>query len=384
MTRAVRFEVHAVDLPFKRPFRHAAAERTTSSSVFVKCTTDTGAIGFGETLPREYVSHETRDEAFERLAKDLLPRLLDLRFASLAEVVAFLESCDGQAPTSWLSADHPHSAAWCAVDLALLDTFGRAFGTPVALGAERRPPPGFRYSPVLSADEPRKQIETLLKVRLFGFGAIKLKAGGEDDVALVRRARRWLGRGFDIRVDANMAWDVDTALERMPELARLGVSSFEQPLPADDLAGLARLVRETGLRVMADESLSTRTSLETLIARRAVNAVNVRVAKCGGAVAALRRCREALAAGLTVQVGCQVGESSLLSAANVLVIAGARDVTYGEGCFGRHLLREDPGQPLLQFRYGGRPPALGPEPGLGVRIDEAALARFTSRSETIG
>ena len=383
MIHAARFELFAVDLPFKRPFRHAAAERTTSSSVFLKCTTDGGSEGFGETLPRDYVSGESRDGAFDLLAKDVLPRLIGKPFASLAEVIAFLEACDGEAPAEWVAPERPSSAAWCAVDLALLDTFGRAFATPVRLGSAEQPDERFRYSPVLSADGARKQLETLIKIRLFGFRALKLKLGSNGDAAVAARARRWLGKRFDIRGDANMAWDVDTALARMRELSRFGVSSFEQPLAADDLTGMARLVRESGLGVMADESLSTRASLEALVAARACTAVNVRVAKCGGAVAALRRCHEALAAGLRLQIGCQVGESSLLSAANLLLVAAARNVAFGEGCYGKHLLREDPVSPLLQFGYGGRPPSLPRSPGLGVRVDVEQLARFTSRREVI-
>jgi hypothetical protein len=55
--------------------------------------------------------------------------------------------------------------------------------------------------------------------------------------------------------------------------------------------------------------------------------------------------------------------------------ATSAGVRYAEGCFGRHLLREDPVSPLLQFRYGGRPPRRPPGAGLGVRVDPAALQR---------
>jgi muconate cycloisomerase len=109
--------------------------------------------------------------------------------------------------------------------------------------------------------------------------------------------------------------------------------------------------------------------------------VNVRISKCGGLVAAHARCREALAAGLLLQVGCQVGESSLLSAAHVTllsVLAPLRPgVRYAEGCFGTHLLREDPGSPSIQFRFGGRAPRRPRGAGLAVGVDEAMLRRWT-------
>ncbi|MCP3902394.1 MAG: hypothetical protein GY715_02065 [Planctomycetes bacterium] len=377
-----RFELFAVDLPFRNPFKHAAAERTTSSSVFLKCVTESGATGWGECLPRDYVTGETRDGAFTMLEQRILPGLLGRSFASFDDVRGFLEQCDGEAPTDLVDAGTPQTAAWCAVDLALLDAFGRAFSTPIRLGAADAP--RVRYSVVTSADHGFKFLKTLLKIRVFGVRQVKLKVEHDGSVAEARTARRWLGRRCSIRADANMAWTADEALDAMAKLAEVGIRSFEQPIPADDLDGLARLVRESGLGVMADESLSDRASLAELIERRACTAVNVRISKCGGIIAALNRCREALDAGLTVQVGCQVGESSLLSAAHLALVAAVGDVTFAEGCFGHLLLREDPVEPVLQFGYGGRPPARPGGPGFGVSVNEEALGPSTSRRASIG
>ena len=135
---------------------------------------------------------------------------------------------------------------------------------------------------------------------------------------------------------------------------------------------------------MVDESLNDAESLDNLIAQRACTAVNVRISKCGGLIAAYNRCRRALDAGLTLQVGCQVGETSLLSAAQIILAAAVREVTHAEGCFGLHLLREDPVRPLMQFGYGGRPPAFPQGPGLGVAVDESMLTQWCVRKESIG
>jgi muconate cycloisomerase len=135
---------------------------------------------------------------------------------------------------------------------------------------------------------------------------------------------------------------------------------------------------------MADESLNDADSLRRLIQERACRAVNVRISKCGGIIASVRRCREARQAGLTVQVGCQVGESSLLSAAQLALLAQVPDVTYVEGCFGRLLLREDVARPILQFGYGGRPPRPATGLGLGVVVDEVALRRWACAHDRVG
>ena len=151
----------------------------------------------------------------------------------------------------------------------------------------------------------------------------------------------------------------------MLAMSRHGVRSFEQPIAADDIEGLRSSWPTTQLGVMADESLNNSASLRRLVQAKSCTAVNVRISKCGGLIAATNRAREALVAGLTLQLGCQVGESSLLSAAHLRLAQAVQPVTYAEGCFGRFLLREDPALPVLQFGYGGRPPQVSGGHGAG-------------------
>jgi muconate cycloisomerase len=393
MATVAEFRLYAVDLPFKVSFRHAAAVRTSSDSLFLRIRLDNGAEGWGESLPRAYVSGESRGDAFALLRDTILPALIGRSFQALPDVVSFLEKCDGKAPPDWVRPDIPQSAAWCGVDLALLDAFGRAGGDPVRLGPDGGQPAAdraldrYRYSGVVSAGQGWPYVKSLLKIRAFRFPQVKLKLGQDGAVQAARTARRVLGRRVDLRVDANMAWDVEQALELIGRLGSVGIRSFEQPIAADDLAGLARLVAESGAAIMVDEGLTDRDSLQRFIAHRACTAANVRISKCGGLVGAYARCREALDAGLLLQVGCQVGESSLLSAAHLTLLSALAPLTpgvrYAEGCFGRHLLREDPAAPLVQFRYGGRPPRRPAGAGLGTRVDQSMLQRWTVDQATI-
>jgi muconate cycloisomerase len=375
MPRIAAYSLHAVELPFRGKFEHAASSRETSSSLFAELRLDDGTAGWGEALPRPYVTGETRDGACALLAESVLPRLLGKDFASFAAVTEFLSGCDGKAPAEWVAPETPQSAAWCAVDLALLDAFGKRFGCSPFGPRPRAPRDGFRYSGVLTSSRNWKQKAQLLAYRLLGFRALKLKVDEQSGPAEIARIRRLAGRRVALRADVNMGWSVAQALAKMPALAREGVASFEQPLAADDFEGAARLVSETGLDVMADESLNTRESLERLIETQACTAINARISKCGGLIATLARCREARAAGLWVQIGCQVGESSLLSAAHLHLCAAFPEVRQAEGCFGKLLLTEDPAAPLLQMRRGGLPPRLPDAPGLGVTLDPETLAR---------
>jgi muconate cycloisomerase len=382
--RVVSFDILAVDLPFRCALGHSAARRRASDSLFLKCTLDDGTAGFGECLPRVYVTRESRDGVYGLLRERVLPRLIGREFESWADVWAFLDRCDGKAPGDWVAPEVPQTAAWCAVDLALLDAFGRAFGRSVFPPGMKDRMAGLRYSGVLTYESPIRLAKSCLLFRLYGLRQVKVKVGRRDDLAALKTARRVLGPEADIRVDANMAWDLEQAGVAMREMARLGVRCFEQPLAAEALEEMACLVRETGLMVMADESFHDRDSLVRLVEKKACTAINVRVSKCGGLAASLRRCRQAAEAGLMLQVGCQVGESSLLSAAQLALLAQVPDVTYAEGCFGRHILKEDVAEPVLQFGYAGRPPRPPAGTGLGVCVREDRLRRWTIRSERIG
>lgn len=391
MPKVAGLKLYELDLPFRHPFRHAARSRTHSRSLFMRCVTDDGHTGYGETLPRPYVTGETQQSAFDLLAQRILPRLVGRPFASFEQLQAFLADCDGKAPHDWVPPGTPQTAAWCVVDLALLDAFGRSFdrNLDAAYRAARDPtgapwPRRLGFSAVVSSDMGWRTTATLLKVRLYGIRDVKVKVAG-GSLRGVRLARRILGRAAHLRIDGNMGWTFDQARRSMARLAELGVEIVEQPLPSSDLDGMARLLATTQLALMADEAFHDADSLARLAALRACTAVNVRIAKCGGLTAALARCREALQEGLTLQIGCHVGETSQLAAAQlVLVRALGGNIAHLEGCYGKHLLALDPVSPILQFGRRGRPPALPVGAGLGTEVDESMVERFAGRRIAFG
>ena len=376
MPKITAYSLHAVELPFRGKFQHAASSRETSSSLFLQLTLDDGTEGWGEALPRSYVTGETVESACALLSSSILPKLLGLEFSSFAAVTEFLTACDGEAPPDWVPTGTPQTAAWCSVDLALLDAFGKHFGCQ-PFGHRSQPlSENFRYSGVLTSHRSWKQTAQLFLYRILGYPALKLKVDADTEALEVARLRRRAGPEMKLRADVNMGWDLAQALAKMPALAAEGIHSFEQPMAANDLEGASRLVRETGLDVMADESLNNRASLEKLISSRACTAINARISKCGGLIATLARCRQATEAGLWVQIGCQVGESSLLSAAHLHLCSAFREVRFAEGCFGKLLLAQDPASPLMQMRRGGVPPEMPTASGIGVTLDLAILSKY--------
>jgi muconate cycloisomerase len=303
-------------------------------------------------------------------------------FGSFDEVRSFLHACDGKALREWLDPDIPQAAAWSAVDLALLDTFGRVFGRPVFPMV-----PDIldhvRFSGVIPTGRIAFGVLLAMAFCMAGLRHVKVKVGSADDERILRTIRLILGKEVEIRVDANMAWTLDQALFFMPRLASICVRSFEQQLAPDALDGMAELVHRLGLDVVADESITDRESLKYLMDKKACTSVNIRISKCGGLIAAYNRCQDALQAGLGIQIGCQVGESSLLASAQMALLAQVHHVKYVEGCYGRLLLRQDVAFPSLRFGYAGRPPIPPSGPGLGVTIDEERLLRFCTHAEQV-
>src|SRR5256886_8869058 len=129
-----------------------------------------------------------------------------------------------------------------------------------------------------------------------------MKVGTERDEQILGR----IGDATDkpLRVDANAGWTRDRALEMLPILKEYGVEFLEQPLPPDDLEGIAAVHRRGILPVVVDESCIVAADIPRLAG--AVDGINIKLAKCGSLREALRMIATARAHGMLVMVGCMI------------------------------------------------------------------------------
>jgi L-alanine-DL-glutamate epimerase-like enolase superfamily enzyme len=362
--RVTGVEVMTAELPFRVAFGHALAKRRSSTNVYVKVTLSDGSIGFGEGVPRDYVTGETVADAVSALVDRLGPALLGREISASEAPPAILDSI---APAGL------RGAAGCALELALLDAAGRHFRQPAGrwLGPDRAAV--LQYDAVIPFASPSGLAAIALAVRLLGLKNVKVKVGREieDDIRTLALLRRLLGGDIDLRVDANCAWTAEQALRALERLRPFGLSVVEQPVAAGDLDGLRRLRAECEESIAADESLRTVDDARTLIEAGACDAFNLRVSKCGGLLASIRIAALAEAAGLFCIVGAQVGESGILSAAGRHLAACIRP-RYLEGSAGRLLLRHDLTEENVIPGWGGRARSFD-GPGLGVTVREGLL-----------
>jgi muconate cycloisomerase len=386
-------ELFHVAVPLKKAIRHASHERVVSDNLVVRVTLDDGRQGYGEGVPRPYVTGETLETAFEALSRLDLARHLG-RPRDYAEVVRRLD--DLHLPETLADPRGMNgNAARCALELAVLDAYGRRFGRSLAEvlplaaaatpGLRLRSRPGWvRYSGAITAESPRREVKAAWMNRVFGFRHVKVKVGvaGQDDPARLVRIRRILGKRMDLRLDANEAWPASAVLDRVRPLLAARPSALEQPVPHAEVEALATLRPRLGVPVMLDESLCGYPDATRAIEQRTADLFNVRLSKCGGILPSLRIVALAQRSGLGLQLGCHPGETGLLSAAGRHVASLVRGLGWVEGSYDAHVLAENLTTRNLSFYPMGFAPPLG-GPGLGVDVDCVALERMTVRRQEL-
>lgn len=219
---------------------------------------------------------------------------------------------------------HANTTAKCAIDLAV----HAALAAPVGglaewLGASAGP---VRTDVTVSLGAPDAMVAEAVARAGEGFDVLKLKVGGNDvdlDVARTTAVARAVGAGVTLRLDANQGWTAREALAVLDGLDRAGVRPelVEQPVPAQDLKGLAAVARHGSVPVLADESVHSARDVLRVAELGAADLVNLKLAKCGGLRAARDFISTAAACDLEVIVGCMLEPAATVAVAATLASA---------------------------------------------------------------
>eukprot|EP00913_Durusdinium_trenchii_P023432 g22010.t1 len=382
--RIAEFTAYHLRIPLRKTIRHASHTRRTNDTIVVCCRLDNGIEGWGEGLPRPYVTGETIESALEML------RTIDYQTAFAGPLndglTSAMQVCEAFVPPipSGDYRDCFGNSVKCAIELSLLDAAARDEGVPLSTVTARFDPAApiresreqVHYSGVITGSGPLKEMVRAWKYRYYGFTQIKVKVGVAEanDAATLRRVRRIIGSKFDLRLDANEAWTCDNLERRLAPLTPFHVTSVEQPVPHEQVDGLAEIRKRIETPLMLDESLCSLGDGQRAIERGTCDLFNIRISKCGGFLNSLKLAAMAREAGLGYQLGCQVGETGILSAAGRHFATSVGGIRYLEGSFDRFLVREPLCQEDLTFGRRGLAPAITGA-GLGITIDRDAVER---------
>ena len=357
-----------VDVPTVRRHKLSSLSVTAQSYVIVELRLANGAEGIGEaaTLGGPRWSEESVESIKSAVDAYLAPALIGApanRFEA--------------ARTRMEAAAKRNNAAKAAIESALFDAVGKTLGVPAGQllgGAVHESLPVLW---TLASGDPAQEIEEAerkLAARLHNTFKVKIGAQTpEADIARLSSLARALTDRASLIVDANQAWDETTALRYLPVLAELGVRLVEQPLPAWNLAGMARLRARSTVPLMADECVFSAHDMLDVVRTGAADVVSLKLVKHGGLLATRNVAAVAEAAGIGLYGGCLL-ESSIGAAAHLQVFGGLRELAWGCEHFGPQILVDDlVEQPLRFADFRIHLPA---GPGLGVTLDQEKLRRY--------
>jgi len=341
-------EVIPYALPFREPYVTARGRLERREMVLLRLRSDDGLLGLGEAVP------------------------LSLRGgAGLGRVVEELEALADRdeldETTLMSSATHLSAPARCAALTALLDLRGRRAAAESSAPAVAAQP--IQCNATLVAGEPGAVAADAERWAADGFSTFKLKLGTGDDVGQVQAVRDAVGVEARIRVDANAAWDVETAKRTLTALEPLDVEMVEQPVAT--LEGAAEVARSSSIPIAADESVECRADAERALEIDACRLAGLKLSKVGGPEAAIE-IAEVLPSFISSALDGPVGIAAAAQVAQTLrEAAGSDDPGLAQGLATQRLFASTVASVECELGEGMLYPPEGP--GLGVEIDEAAL-----------
>lgn len=395
--KLIEAKLFALRIPFAEAFAHSIQSRTCSDSIVVRVKTEDGIVGYGEAVARPYVTGETVESCLEFMAQVIWPAVREIDFptpptdltptdVTVDWLGAIATPIPHQVPMHLPPPSHPRVIAWNAAkagfELALVDGLLKTENRSLAEGLPPRRA-AVTYSGVVTSSSLEQAVKNAKRFKQFGIPHLKVKVTGQGDRDRIAAIREAVGPDVSLRIDGNGAYSVETAIATCQELADFGIDSAEQMIPRGLLADWVQLRTESPIPQMVDESLITLNDARALIEAEACQLFNLRISKCGGLAQTVAIAQLAEENGIQLQVGCQVGETAILSAAGRHLAAWLPEVRFVEGSYGTLLLSEDVSRTAIHFGHRGQARVLT-KPGLGVDVQDEVLERYAHRVVHLG
>jgi muconate cycloisomerase len=353
----------ALSLPMLKPVIMAGEEVRRADNVLVRIETDSGLVGWGEAASAPVMTGDTLESIVS--AVHYLEPVLGGR--DPADIEGALAAMDGRM--------YGNHGAKAAIEIALHDLVGLATNRPVhaLLGETKRS--RLPLLGVIGGGDYDGDLQDAAKKKAGGFTAYKIKVGidtPEKDAARTRAICGVLGSGALISADANQGFSTEQALVYVRAVAGSALDFFEQPVEAHDLAGMAAVVAATSIAIGADEGIHSLEDIKRHHAHKAARGVSLKAIKLGGIRALTEAGRLCDSLGMSVNISCKTGESSVASAAALHVACVIPNIAWGLTLTHSALGEDMTAQPIVTAR--GHVAGLD-RPGLGVVVDEDRVRR---------
>ncbi len=297
-------EIFKLTIPME-PFVIATETSYYTQNVFIRIHTDTGLTGMGECSAFPMLVGETQTTCFE-IAKEFGRILKGKNPLNIAECLQHLH--DFIAFNSTIKS---------AFDIALHDIAAKSAGIPLYkfLGGQLK---SIQTDLTIGIDKPEKMAATAIEFIKNGVKTIKIKLGKnhKEDVERVKLIRQAVGSDIKLRVDANQGWNYEEALYALTHIAPFDIQFCEQPMRQWNDPLLPALRKNSPVKIMADESVFNHYDAIRLIEADACDYINIKLAKSGGILEAIKIANEAQKRNIPCMLGGMV-ESRLALTAKV-------------------------------------------------------------------
>jgi muconate cycloisomerase len=360
-----RVEIFGIAMPLIGTYTSAGISKQTTKCVVTRITASGGTVGISSIEPSAAAkSPGTAAELMVALRDRIAPAIVGM---DPSNIHVLLEKLDTLTPTQ--------PGAGAAAEMACVDLAARLGGVPLHTYLGGAAQTRVEFNGWIGMLSPEEAAAEAVQWKNAGFRSAKIKVGSgveadRDRIAAVRSA---VGPTMQLRIDANCLYDADTSLRLARLVREFDLQHFEQPAPQHDLAGLARVRREGGIPVMADESISDHPSLIACIKAEAADVVKFGIKQAGGILRAARMLATAEAAGIPVVIGHGFGLDPS-TVAEVMLAASSRNVVAGLECVGPLKVKDTVTTTRLDISTGSL--ALPGGPGLGLTLDDAKLQQY--------
>lgn len=355
--RLASVEVIPYALPFREPYVTARGTLTRREMVLLRLRDAEGRVGLGEAVPLSLRGGVTLEQVVRELEELAAGEWFSRMLEHGEPIVSSTNAVD---PRLVLSA-----ASRCAALTALADLVER-------VEEAHYKPPAIACNATLVGAEPAAVAEDALSWAAEGFATFKLKLGTGDDVGQVRAVREAVGPAARIRVDANGAWSLQTAIETLAELEPYDIELVEQPVTTMEEA--AQLSQASQIPLCGDESINSLDEARLAVELNAFQVTGIKGSKVGGIFEAMR-IGEVMPAYASSALDGPVGIAAAAQLAASIDgkedIFGPRQPRYAHGLATQRLFATTIATVECELRTGRLHPP--PGPGLGIEIDEDAL-----------
>lgn len=338
--KITKVEAWRVTMRLAEPYTIAYETVHETTNVFLRVETNQGINGYGCAAPDQQITGETADSVLQALNGVVEP---SIKGSDSLRPAMLLERIKPQLK------NRPSSLA--ALDMALFDVLGKAASLPLwkLLGGFRD---RMKTSVTVGILPPKDTVERARDWVRRGFKCLKIKGGInlESDIERVLKVRESVGKGIELRFDANQGFSVEDSLRFVEQTRKASLELIEQPTPKGQPDLLGRVTSSVPIPVMADESLMTLRDAFRIARRDLADMVNIKLMKVGGISEALQINAVARSARLEVMVGC-MDEAALAIAAGLHFALARPNVIYAD-LDGHLALLGDPSNGAVILRDG--------------------------------